>query len=157
VLVQGWPTDGRPHVDSNGIEYVRQPLPPSAFDQKRGELNAKLQSMGEPELLLWEMIGSRLYTGPMFAKYNTVLRGLGAGKHAVDTHMVSQFTALCKGNMYPTTLHVINSSIIKLSKVCRPNNRMSSAPTPLRALSGGLVEGPTRGQWTMTHRRRRRQ
>ena len=43
----------------------------------------------------------------MFAKYNALLRGAGAA------------LAGCKGNTYRTTMHVINSCIIKTSKLTR--------------------------------------
>ena len=42
-----------------------------------------------------------------FVKYNDTLRGFGA------------FLASCKGNRYVTTTHVINSAIVKASKLTR--------------------------------------
>ena len=44
-------------------------------------------------------------TGPLFIKYNGVLRGSGVGHQ------------LCKENQYTTTLHAISSCIVKLSKL----------------------------------------
>ena len=65
-------------------------------------------SSGKPLLLLLEAFGARLYTGPMFVKYNAVLRG-------------NPSLARCKGNGYRTTIHVINSCIVKASKLTRAN------------------------------------
>ena len=61
-----------------------------------------------------EVLALVLYTGPMFIKYNTVLRGFPEeGINAL------------KGNKYTTTIYCIVSGIIKLSKVMRlPDNRM---------------------------------
>ena len=40
------------------------------------QVNGKLRALGEPEMTLEEAMGLRLYTGPLFVKYNSVLRGL---------------------------------------------------------------------------------
>ena len=54
-----------------------------------------------------EVLGIRLYTGPQFMHYNCVLR-----KFPV------QLVESLEGNTYPTTIHCINSAIIKLSRAC---------------------------------------
>lgn len=87
------------------------------------------------------MIGLWLYTGPTLNKYNTTLRGLA-------TELTRRrWEDLCHGTMYVTTLHVINSDIVKLGKVmksgrsivaslaayCRPS---SGVPTGLRVRRG---------------------
>ena len=43
-----------------------------------------------------------------------------------------RFDELCKGNTYTTTIHLINSSIIKLSK-------LTAAMTVYRGLTGGVL------------------
>jgi len=78
------------------------------------ENNARLQEMDEEILLEAEMIGGRLYTGPSFQKYNAVLRALV--KNAAEP-FTRQFQELCQGNRYTTTIHVINSLIVKSSKL----------------------------------------
>ena len=62
-------------------------------------------------MLSEEAVGARLYTGPCFVKYNTVLRGLQSKT------FYKKFIELTKGNKYTTTLHVINSAVVKLSKL----------------------------------------
>jgi len=56
----------------------------------------------------------------MFEKYNLVLRG-GPGVTEAEgkaaPHMLERFRSSCKGNTYVTTLHVLNSCIVKLSKL----------------------------------------
>jgi Ca2+-binding EF-hand superfamily protein len=53
-----------------------------------------------------ELIALRLYTGPMFVKYNCILRGFP--KTSIDG---------LKGNRYVTTLHAIVSGIRKMGRV----------------------------------------
>lgn len=64
-----------------------------------------------------EVIALLLYTGPMFKKYNAVLRGFPQ-----DT-----YEALL-GNTYTTTIYCIVSGVIKLSKHMRlPADRYETA------------------------------
>jgi len=53
-----------------------------------------------------EVLCARLYTGPQFVQYNTVLRGFP--KSVLEA---------MKGNNFTTTIHCINSYIIKISRV----------------------------------------
>ncbi|CAK0793558.1 unnamed protein product, partial [Prorocentrum cordatum] len=80
-------------------------------------INAKLKEKGEQPLELVEWIGGRLYTGPMFEKYNAVNRGGAVKTGRQSEHMVKKFNSLCRGNRYCTTIHAINSALIKLSKL----------------------------------------
>ena len=64
-----WPREH--NHDSN----PRQATPLSDFDQKLEEKNTLLKAKQQEELIRDEMIGIRLYTGPMFEKYNLVNRG----------------------------------------------------------------------------------
>ena len=61
-----------------------------------------------------EFYGARLYTGPLFVKYNACLRGVGMAA------MEERWRLLCNGNRYTTTLHVINSAVVKLGKLQKP-------------------------------------
>jgi hypothetical protein len=53
-------------------------------------------------------------SGPMYEKYNAVLRA-GTGVKA----LTEKWHALTQGNKYTTTLHVINSCVVKLSKLTK--------------------------------------
>ena len=48
----------------------------------------------------------------MYHKYNTVLRSKSGNQF-----LMQQFEQLCKGNTYRTTIHAVNSCVIKLSKL----------------------------------------
>eukprot|EP00286_Rhodomonas_abbreviata_P001294 CAMPEP_0181290074 /NCGR_PEP_ID=MMETSP1101-20121128/1224_1 /TAXON_ID=46948 /ORGANISM="Rhodomonas abbreviata, Strain Caron Lab Isolate" /LENGTH=1392 /DNA_ID=CAMNT_0023394343 /DNA_START=102 /DNA_END=4280 /DNA_ORIENTATION=- len=97
-------------------EFALNPDPnveyPGVGDGESGRVAAPLKSfLDHPfkeraELTDAEVLALRLYTGPMFMKYNTCLR-----KFPEDVYKA------CKGNGYVTTIHAIVSGIIKLSKV----------------------------------------
>ena len=101
-------------------ERMRSPMGLDELRRRLGEVNARLVKLNEPALLLEEGIGGRLYTGPMFVKYNDLLRGFGG-------HLAG-----CKGNRYVTTTHVINSTIVKASK-------LTKAAKVYRGIVGGVL------------------
>ena len=125
----------------------RKYRPPTDFCADFYKRNEQLAEVKQPELVWDEFIGGRLYTGPMFVKYNGVLRGLQSDSDFLKNTMVRlccpQETFLAfigetspdklfmppeNGsisfddakrdlNRYTTTLHAINSAIIKLGKL----------------------------------------
>jgi hypothetical protein len=48
----------------------------------------------------------------MYEKYNAALRQASGVQYLID-----KFNQLCKGNNYATTIHAINSAVLKLSKL----------------------------------------
>ena len=42
------------------------------------KVNSQLRELDEPKMIIEEAIGLRLYTGPLFVKYNAVLRGFNS-------------------------------------------------------------------------------
>jgi hypothetical protein len=96
-------------------EYVVRPDPDKKYDGEASEENSHGRTRQSVEELLAkdkikkaklskeELIALRLYTGPMFVKYNCILRGFP--KAVIDG---------LKGNRYVTTLHAIVSGINKL-------------------------------------------
>jgi len=117
-----WPVEGRLASDDG---TRRKPLPVKGDDgdslsKRLVKVNDQLESLGETLILIEEVIGGRLYTGPLFVKYNDTLRGFGAA------------LAGCKGNTYVTTIHVINSVIVKASKLTRVDK-------VYRGVAGGLL------------------
>jgi hypothetical protein len=63
-----------------------------------------------------------------FIKYNAVLRGISGRV----PYLHEQMRQLCLGNRYATTLHNINSCIVKLGK-------LMPAQCVYRGISGGLL------------------
>ena len=112
----------------------RRPMSRKELEGVMGHLNQELQKLDEQTLQIEEAMASRLYTGPMYVKYNTVLRGRGADApkalkekmeelcgptDALDMNQEA-FEGSAKTtqlNLYTTTLHAINSAIVKLSKL----------------------------------------
>ena len=54
--------------------------------------------------------------GPQFQKYNLVCR---ASIEEAPQFMKADFDASCKGNYYRTTLHSLNSTVVKCSKLTK--------------------------------------
>ena len=65
----------------------------------------------------------------MFQKYNSVLRGI---KAEPESRMAISLKKLTRGNTYTTTLHCINSVIVKLGK-------LTKAQKVYRGISGGVL------------------
>ena len=86
-----WPTETK--LADGASAMRRRPLPSKELGTRLGEKNVELRSLGEPELMHEEGVGARLYTGPMYVKYDAILRGFGPALNG------------CKGNRYVTTIH----------------------------------------------------
>ena len=56
-----WPAESR--WEEGDGRTRRAPLPVAEMEARMGEQNARLAALGEPELILVECIGGRLYTG----------------------------------------------------------------------------------------------
>ena len=97
---------GRGMEGERNVRSLQELLP--AMEERNRQLQAAKHSpMGEDEL-----VAGRMYTGPMYEKYNLVLRS----RSGVAVLRARQ-QELCGGNMYATTLHAINSCVAKLSKL----------------------------------------
>ena len=86
------------------------------------EINTFLnhKNFSQAKLLREELIALRLYTGPMFCKYNAVLR-----------KFPKEMYEGLHGNGYTTTIHAIVSGIIKLSQIMvLPGNRKVMKQSP---------------------------
>ena len=82
-------------------------------------LNTCLQGMCQAEIIKAELIGAILYTGPMFMKYNVVTRGRALSGDQPE-FAKEQFGKACLSNRSLTTIHAINSAILKLSNLQKP-------------------------------------
>ena len=120
-----WPSDVKLREDPTMRHRCRAPLPLGSFGAQRAALNERLREL-HTEVTDEEFIGARLYTGPMFMKYNTVLRGV----HGKVPFFQTCFEKLCLGNRYVTTLHVIASALSKLAL-------LGACETVYRGMSGG--------------------
>ena len=156
------PSGQYPHEPWLSVRKRRHEVPLHTFDVAVAEANADLRKLAVPPVRREELIGGRLYTGPMFQKcagrlsprlsalagahhfpllrrYNAVMRGAGDKR---PSWAVVQFEELCMGNKYATTIWAINSAIVKLGK-------LTVADRVYRGVSGrGLPRDlrPQRGQ-----------
>jgi len=122
-------------VEKQNVEHARSSNRIKLFIKEALQKNQELRLIKERELLLEEVICLRLYTGPLFEKYNAVNRGVGKE----SKFMFDKFVSLCGGaeekeapNTYTTTIHVLTSGLIKVSK-------LSKAVDLFRGMSGGVL------------------
>lgn len=111
----GWPIEG---VAMPAGATPRVPLPTAELAIRLAPANAQLELLREAPLLKEESYAARLYTGPMYVKYNAVLRGVqhtnAAGQRAPPQQALAELT---RGNLYTTTLFLVNSAVVKLGKL----------------------------------------
>ena len=83
-----------------------------SFREARARIATELEEAGSAPLTVEEFFATRLYTGPMYMKYNGTLRGI-----LPDSPPFFQiaFQRLCQGNNYAATIHTINAALVKLS------------------------------------------
>lgn len=140
-------------------EWCRRPVPLDEMEERMEHaVNARLRERGHAALELDELIAGRLYTGPMYEKYNAVLRFFSAGRTAYGADEPVPFPqqraeALALGrfvlhadaagsgagrrvwefhNRYTTTIHAINSCVAKLG-------RLTSVSTVYRGFRGATL------------------
>ena len=126
--------DARLPSDQANSTGARKPKPPSEFALKLDARNEQLEEIDIGKLCMQEFHAARLYTGPMFMKYNAVLRGLGEERlpNVTSKVLFEKMKKLCGDSRYVTTLHCINSAIVKLSRLAKPQ-------TVYRGLSGRVL------------------
>jgi len=109
-----WPIDRKLRDDPAQAHQCRKATPLSEFEDERSRLSKRLHRTGQT--LTEEMVvAARLYTGPMFTKYNLVLRA----KSGKTPFFTERWEKLCRGNTYATTMHVINSALRGLSPLTK--------------------------------------
>ena len=110
-----WPLES-PYLVQAGGAAPRQPRPLSDFEAERRRLAQRLRAIagieGRPSHV--DVLCGRLYTGPLFVKYNAVLRGASAD---APPYLRRRLHELCLGNQYTTTLHALNSTLLVLSQL----------------------------------------
>ena len=111
------PYPERLHLAEQHPEWCRKPRSREELDELlEKKANSKLrEQFGEDAVLITEeFLAAVLYTGPMFQKYNAVLRS-----KTKDEFLVSLWKKQCGKNTYTTTIHAISSAVIKLSKLSK--------------------------------------
>lgn len=135
-------------IDVTSVREKRQVKALHDFQPEMDRVNGELRSAGQDVLIEEELIAGRLYTGPMYEKYNGVLRGCSGQIHytaaeVADLKSNAQWPSFVRQkcvnlklgtweidpstgsfawrwiNQYGTTIHAINSCVIKLSKVVK--------------------------------------
>lgn len=96
---KSWPAESKPKGDEGATAMDgREAKALNTFEAMWAVIDERLEKLKEYPLREEEFFCARLYTGPMFTKYNASLRGVG-----IPT-LKAHFEKLCLGNMYTTTL-----------------------------------------------------
>ena len=98
------PTGGYPGETQHklALRKRRFAMPLHTFDVAVSEVNAELRKLSVRPMRQEELIGARLYTGPMFQKYNAVMRALPQEERPAK--FVQNWKRDCEGNKYTTTM-----------------------------------------------------
>eukprot|EP00554_Chaetoceros_debilis_P003718 CAMPEP_0194086784 /NCGR_PEP_ID=MMETSP0149-20130528/22419_1 /TAXON_ID=122233 /ORGANISM="Chaetoceros debilis, Strain MM31A-1" /LENGTH=703 /DNA_ID=CAMNT_0038769963 /DNA_START=69 /DNA_END=2177 /DNA_ORIENTATION=- len=114
--LKGWPSETIETPD----EHRRKLRTLEDLEESLVTINTRLAAIGIHSMTMTEVIACRLYTGPLGVKYNKMIRANIAGRRTGQEWRMKEERTLCKGNKYPTTMHVIQSAIAKLGKI-NPN------------------------------------
>ena len=108
-----WPAAGNMTRGDTSDDRARIPRSFDDFATERRKVDAMLLLEGEQPLSFVEFCVLRCYSGPLFVKYNNVLRG---GVCHVP-YFLDFIDNVCQRNRYPTTIHVLTKAIMKLAKL----------------------------------------
>lgn len=122
----------RQRLDIDDLYENAAQLISEAFSQNKlfQQVQVTPQDIIDQKLLKVEIIALRLYTGPLFELYNGVLRAWGNLEGRGHVPAYSQvYPGEDVRNRFTTTIHVINSGVLKLS-------RLQPAVPVFRGISG---------------------
>jgi hypothetical protein len=121
------PSTGATDPDDDGTFGIpgRTRLPLTTYCARMEEKNARLHAMEQETFVLEEVVAGNLYTGPMYLKYNAVLRSFSGVAFLIEqcvkyklgesTDEAGRFSLA--PTRYATTIYAINSLIVKGSKL----------------------------------------
>eukprot|EP00966_Prymnesium_polylepis_P222468 5146893-Prymnesium_polylepis.1 len=112
VGLSQWPATPSARNDGT-MSDGRMPHPPAHFEPAWRKINAGLHELNERPLDMAGFVGLRLYTGPMYVKYNTLLRAASGCVPALR----KRSDEMCLTNTYASTLSIITSAIAKMGKM----------------------------------------
>jgi hypothetical protein len=186
-----WPAEGEDAVEKCTVSSQSHPLRPcdrrkpqplSAFQHKLDRHNRVLQKYNLPAIMHEELIGGRLYSGPLAVKYQAFLQAVDSrdpAKHrryielcsdrktmeayltaAADDPMAAWEDARGSCTNYSTTLHVIKSILLRLGKLmtaCKLYRGLNGmAPPPSFLAERFLVRGGIEPGFLTTSRDRQK-
>ena len=112
-----WPEGGRHTPNELGFRFVASPTS-EYFSTRIDAVNERLLAAGDKEKLSLEhFCALRMYTGPIYMKYNFILRG--ADESLTNDFIKKYLTENCRGNSYPTTMLYLCLGISKLSLISK--------------------------------------
>ena len=85
----GWPVEMKLAGNPECAWQMRKPMPRANLESERERVNKQLYKLSAPGLIFEELVGGRLYTGPMFVKYNECAIWLKRALHHQSTRTPS--------------------------------------------------------------------
>lgn len=112
-----WPMGGGHTPIELGCRHIHSPTG-EHFASRIADVNGRLRMAGDKEpLTLEHFCALRMYTGPIYVKYNFILRGAHS---ALSNDFISRYVErYCCNNKYPTTLLYLCLGITKLSRITK--------------------------------------
>jgi hypothetical protein len=98
VASSAWPAESEARLPNRA--HCRKPRALSEFREAMDEKNAQLQAVKQPPMTTEELIGARLYTGPLFEKYNAVLRGVNSTVPFLRSQLVTRCASVAAREAY---------------------------------------------------------
>ena len=112
-----WEAGGGHTPASLGFRHVIHPTC-EKYTEKVTEINGRLRALGDMEPMSIEhLVALRMYTGPIYVKYNFILRG--AHDELSNDFFRKYLQIHCRDNRYPTTLLFVCLGINKLSALTK--------------------------------------
>ena len=112
-----WPMGGGHTPLELGFRHINSPTG-EHFTPKIAAVNEQLRRAGDVQpLTLEHFCALRMYTGPIYIKYNFILRG---GHKSLSNKFINEYVRVnCKNNTYPTTMLYLCLGITKLSRITK--------------------------------------
>ena len=115
-----WPIET--NIETAPANFHRRGLPKTLemHEVIRRDINQRLRDIDHvnaQHLTREEYVAATLYTGPMGLKYQRGLRSVALGDRPDQAWRKNWLSEDCKGNFYPTTIHLIHSAVQKMSRL----------------------------------------
>jgi len=115
-----WPIET--NIETAPENFHRRGLPKTLemHEVIRRDINQRLRDIDHvnaQHLTREEYLAATLYTGPMGLKYQRGLRAVALGDRPGHAWRKNWLSEDCKGNFYPTTIHLIHSAVQKMSRL----------------------------------------
>ena len=104
----GWPIEADDRMPDRG--RCRAPCALDHYLSEARTVNERLAAANQPTLLIAETVAMRFYTGPLFVKYNGVLRGLHSAAPLLRSELIRLCASEATRSLYETRMASVEHS-----------------------------------------------